>query len=148
MRLIDADVLSYALYDDSPAHGDAWGFMKRAVAGEVEASICHTTVIEAYNALVWYYHVRPRESVLEKLGAVVESLKVAQTSMRGIAVARSEGIPLGDGFLIATAIDNRLPIVVSNDRHVISAAPKYGLMAENPISVKVQRTMRRQGDSI
>lgn len=141
MRLLDADVLSYALLEESPAYGDAWGYLKRAIAGEIEVSVCHTTVVEAYNALVWHYRARPRERVLEKLGAVVGSLRVAQPSMGGIGIARRDGIPLGDGFLIATALENRLPILVSNDRHVIETAPKYGLIPENPISEESRRAL-------
>ncbi len=134
MRLLDADILSYALYEGSPAYGDAWGYLKKAISGGVEVSVCHTTVIEAYNALVWYYRLRPTGRVLEKLGTTVGILKVAPTSMMGMEIAKNEGIPLGDGFLIATAIENRLPIVVSNDRRIIEKAPKYGLISENPIS--------------
>jgi len=141
VRLLDADVLSYALLEESPAYRDAWGYIRRAISGEIDVSVSHTTVIEAYNALVWYYRVRPREKVLEKLGTVIGSLKVAQPSMRGIEIARSEGIPLGDGFLIATALDNKLPIIVSNDKHVIETGPKYGLIPENPISEESRRTL-------
>jgi len=57
--------------------------------------------------------------------------------MRGLDVAREESIPLGDGILMATALENKLPVVVSSDRHVEKAASKLGLILENPLSTNL-----------
>jgi hypothetical protein len=54
-------------------------------------------------------------------------------SAKGLDIAKEENIPLGDGILIATALDNKLPVVVSNDRHVEKTATKFGLIVENPL---------------
>ena len=51
-------------------------------------------------------------------------------------------MPLGDALLVATALDNRIPIVSTNDKHVKKLAVKYGLVIENPIPEDVIRQMR------
>ena len=33
MRLLDADILSYGLYDESPAHPYAWKLLRRGLGG-------------------------------------------------------------------------------------------------------------------
>ncbi|MEM1523007.1 MAG: hypothetical protein QXU69_08270, partial [Thermofilaceae archaeon] len=80
MRLLDADILSYALYDESPFHDAAWQYVKRGVLGEVEMAVTPVTVLEAYNVLYWYYRVRPRKLLLRKLSLLVESLTLVPTS--------------------------------------------------------------------
>ena len=138
MRLIDADILSYALYDESPFHEAAWRYVKRGLAGELEMAVTTVTILETYNVLYWYYRVRPRKLLLRKLSLVVEGLRAVPASARGVEIALARNIPLGDGFLIATALDERLPVIVSNDRHIAKMAPKYGLIVENPL--KMDRT--------
>jgi len=39
LRLLDADILSYALYDESPFHDAAWQYVKRGFAGEIELAV-------------------------------------------------------------------------------------------------------------
>lgn len=141
MRLLDSDVLAYALYDESPAHQDAWSFLEKGLLGELEVWVTHTTILEAYNVLFWFYRVRPPEKVLEKLGVAVSGLKVVAPSIAGIEISVNENIPLGDGFLIASALESRLPVVVSNDRHIADKAPRYGLIVENPIPERVRKEM-------
>ena len=63
---------------------------------------------------------------------------MVKTSTLGLNVTSTDNIPLGDGFLIATALENRIPIIVSNDSHIASKAPKYGLIVENPIPKNVR----------
>lgn len=133
MRIIDADILSYALYDESPAHPYAWGLVEKGLLGEVELYITHTTILETYNTLFWFYRVRPLEKLLEKLGLVIGGLKIVEPSITGLNVSLEDNIPLGDGFLIATALKHRIPVIVSNDSHIMSKASKHGLITENPI---------------
>jgi len=102
-----------------------------------------TTILETYNVLFWFYRVRPRSRLLEKLRLISEGLKIVGTSIRGINIARVENIPLGDGFLIATALDNRIPIIVSNDSHLSEKAPKYGLIVENPIPEDARKRLAK-----
>ena len=141
MRLLDADILAYALYDESPAHSSAWGTVERALRGEIELNITYTTILETYNALYWFYKVRPLKTLIEKMTLTVEGLKVVETSMNGLSISEAENIPLGDGFLIATALKHGKPIIVTNDAQIINKAPKYGLLTENPISDEVKKRL-------
>jgi predicted nucleic acid-binding protein len=141
LRLIDADILAYALYDESPAHSPAWRTLERALNGEIELNITYTTILETYNTLYWFYKVRPLKTLLEKMTLTVEGLKVVETSINGLTISEAENIPLGDGFLIATALKHGKPIIVTNDAHIIDKAPKYGLLTENPIPDEVKNRL-------
>lgn len=143
MRIVDADVLSYALYDESPAHSYAWALVRRGVLGELELYVAPTTILETFNVLYWFYRVRPRRALLKKLQLVVDSLEVVEVSLNGIRIALESNVPLGDGFLIDAALKNRIPIVVSNDLHIAKAAPKYGLILENPIPEGVRAELSK-----
>ena len=77
--------------------------------------------------------VRPLKKLLEKLTLTVGGLKIVESSIMGLNVSLEDNIPLGDGFLIATALENRIPVIVSNDSHIMNRAPKHGLIAENPL---------------
>ena len=108
MRLVDADILSYALYDLSPFNPLCKTLIERAARGELELYVTHTTLLEAYNVLYWAYRVRPRRAILEKILIVLSIIGVVPTSAKGLDIAKEENIPLGDGILIATALDNKL----------------------------------------
>jgi predicted nucleic acid-binding protein len=133
LRLVDADILSYALYDLSPFNPLCKTLIERAARGELELYVTHTTLLEAYNVLYWAYRVRPRRAILEKMLIVLSIIGVVPPSAKGLDIAKEENIPLGDGILIATALNNKLPVVVSNDRHVEKTATKFGLIVENPL---------------
>lgn len=141
MRLIDADILAYALYDESPAHSYAFNLLERGLRGEILLHVTPTTILEAYNALYWFYRVRPVRQLLEKLKLAVDGIRIVETSIDGIALASAEEIPLGDGFLIASALRHKIPVLVSNDKHIASKAPKRGLIVENPIPSEVRDKM-------
>ena len=141
MRLLDADILAYALYDESPAHTPAWQTVERALTGEIDLHVTHTTILEAYNTLFWFYKVRPLRSLIEKLTLTIDGLKVIETSTNGLKISAADNIPLGDGFLIATALQHSKPIIVTNDSHIINKAPKYGLIIENPIPEEVREKL-------
>ncbi|MGQ9469334.1 MAG: type II toxin-antitoxin system VapC family toxin [Nitrososphaerales archaeon] len=130
---MDSDILSYALYDGSPAHPYAWEVLEKGLLGKVELYTTHTTILEAYNVLFWFYRVRPLEKLLEKLTLTIGGLKIVEPSITGLNLSLTDKIPLGDGFLIATALKHRIPVIVSNDSHILSKAPKHGLIIENPI---------------
>jgi len=89
--------------------------------------------------LFWFYRVRP----LEKLTFTVSGLKIVEPSITGLNVSLSDNIPLGDGFLIATALKHRIPVIVSNDSHIVSEAPKHGLITENPISKDIREKLAK-----
>ncbi len=141
MRILDADILAYALYDESPAYTHAWQLVEKGLRGDLDLCLTPTTILETYNTLFWFYRVRPMKSLLEKLSLTVERLKVIETSMNGLKISAAENIPLGDGFLIATAVQHNKPVIVTNDRHLIGKAPKYGLIVENPVPEDVRREL-------
>ena len=133
MRLLDADVFSYALYDASPYNQPCRGLIERAAHGELELYITHTTILEAYNVLYWSYRVRPRQAILRKMIVALGIISLVPPSIKGIDVALENNIPLGDGILIATARENKIPVIVSNDEHIERIAPRYGIIVENPL---------------
>lgn len=141
MRIVDSDILSYALYDESPAHPYAWRVIERGLLGEIELHLTYITILETYNVLFWFYRIRPLNKLLEKLKLTVGGLKVVETSITGLDVSLKENVPLGDGFLIATALRHRIPVIVSNDSHILNSAQKYGLIVENPIPEDVRKTL-------
>jgi len=76
--------------------------------------------------------VRPCKAILEKTSVALLIMEAVSPSVKGLDIAREENIPLGDGILIAAALENKLPVEVSNDRHVEKVAPKLGLIVEKP----------------
>jgi len=141
LKILDSDILSYALYDQSPAHPYAWRVLEEGLLGEVKVYLTYMTILETYNVLYWFYRVRPLRRLVEKLKLTVSGLEIVETSLNGFNISMEENIPLGDGFLIATALEHRIPIVVSNDSHIASKAPKYGLIVENPIPREIREQM-------
>ncbi len=141
MRIMDSDILSYALYDESPAHPYSWEVLERGLLGEIELYLTHTTILETYNVLFWFYKVRPLEKLLEKLMLTVGGLKIVEPSITGLNISLADNIPLGDGFLIATALKHRIPVIVSNDSHIVSKAPKHSLITENPIPKDIRERL-------
>lgn len=151
MRIIDADILSYALFDESPAHLDSWKIIENAIRTQIKLYVAMTSVLETYNVLYWFYRVRPRTALIQKISTVLETMVTVPPSSDGVGLALRENIPLGDGILLSTALNNRIPVVVTNDTHIARTAPKIGLMVENPLSEKTSRKLSgaksREADS-
>ena len=141
MRILDADILAYALYNQSPAHTSAWGLVENCITQGIPLNVTPTTILETYNTLFWHYRVRPAQKLLEKLSLTVNEIQVVDTSINGLVIAQTDNIPLGDALLIATALQNNIPIIVTNDKHIINLAPKYGLITENPISKETRKKL-------
>ncbi len=142
MRIVDADILSYAMLENHVATPYAKPLIVRALKGELDVSLATTTLLETYNTLYWYYGVRPRKLILEKLEVVVEGLRVVDVAVElGLRIAQEDNVPLGDGLLVATAIEERIPVIVSNDKHLRKLSEKYGLIYENPIPELVRKSM-------
>lgn len=142
MRIIDSDILSYALLENHIATKYTRSLIERALRGEIKVYVLPTTLLETYNVLYWYYHIRPREAVAKKILSVAEGLTLTSVSRRGFHMAVEENVPLGDALLVSTALDNKIPIVVSNDKHVEKLVRKYGLVLENPIPEEIRKQMK------
>ena len=145
MKLFDADILSYVVYDAHIAHEVAWELFETALHQEIDLYVLPTTILETYNTLFWYYRVRPRRALLEKLGVIIDQMSRLPVAENGILVAQEKNIPLGDGFLLATAKFQRIPVILSNDAHILKQAPTMGLFVENPISEELRKQMGQSG---
>ncbi len=141
MRIIDADILAYALVENHVASTYSKKVLEKGVSGELELYVTYTTLLETYNTLYWYYRVRPREKVALKIKLVAEGLRLVEPSPTGFEIALKENVPLGDALLVATALEHRIPVIVSNDRHIERLTRKYGLIYENPIPPEIRRKM-------
>ncbi|MFQ6076477.1 MAG: type II toxin-antitoxin system VapC family toxin [Candidatus Bathyarchaeia archaeon] len=142
MRIVDADILSYALLENHVATPYTRPLIERCLRGELRGFITATTLLEAYNTLYWHYSVRPRRAVATKILVVAEAISLVPPAGEGFRMAVEEDVPLGDAILVATALDNSIPIVVSNDGHVEKLAEKHGLVYENPIPDDVRKRMK------
>ena len=138
MRIVDADILSYALIENHIATPYTRPLIERGIKGELEIYVTATTLLETYNTLFWHYGIRPSINVARKVLLIAEGLKLVPPSDMGFRICVKQDVPLGDAILIATALDNRIPIIVSNDRHVEKLATKYGLLYENPIPKEIR----------
>ncbi len=142
MRIVDADILSYSLLGNHIATPYTRPLIERGIRGELEIYVTATTLLEAYNTLFWHYRIRPRINVARKIWLIAEGLKLITPSGMGFKISVDENVPLGDAILVATALDNRIPIIVSNDRHVEKLTEKYGLLYENPIPEGIRSQIR------
>jgi len=142
MRIIDADILAYALLENHIASPYVKPLIERALKGEIELYVTPITLLETYNVLYWIYRIRPRKIVAKKIYVVAMGLNLVCVSKIGFKISVEENVPLGDALLVATALERRIPILVSNDKHVTKLAEKYGLILENPIPENIRRKMK------
>lgn len=138
MRIIDADILSYALLENHIASPYTKPLIEKGLKGEIVLYVTPVTLLETYNVIYWFYKIRPRKAVAKKIYAVAEGLTLIPASKTGFRIAVDENVPLGDALLIATALEKKIPVIVSNDKHVKKLAEKYGLVLENPIPRKIR----------
>ncbi len=141
MRIVDADILSYALLENHIATPYTKPLVERGIRKSLELYVTTTTLLETYNTLYWHYKIRPKVNVSRKILLLAEGLKLIFPSSKGFKLSVEEDVPLGDAILIATALDNKIPIVVSNDKHIEKLAEKYGLIYENPLPKEVKEKM-------
>jgi len=139
VRILDADILSYGLLDNHVATPYVRPLIEKGLKGALELHVTPTTLLETYNTLYWHYKIRPRVKVARKIWILAEGLILLPSSPLGFKLATKENVPLGDALLIATALENSIPIVVSNDKHIEKLAEKYGLIYENPIPEAVRK---------
>jgi len=142
MRIIDADILSYGLLENHITTQYTKPIIEKGIKGEMKLYVTITTLLEAYNTLYWHYKIRPRIMVTRKIRLVADSLILIPPSSDGFKICIDEDIPLGDAILIATALENKIPIIVSNDEHIERLIGKYGLIYENPIPKEVRLRMK------
>lgn len=142
MRIVDADILSYGLLENHVATPYTRPLIERGIKREIEIYVTATTLLEVYNTLIWHYRVRPKKNVALKVRVVAEGLRLIPPSTNGFKISVDENVPLGDAILLATALDNKIPVIVSNDKHLRRLSRKYGLIYENPIPKSIRMQMK------
>ena len=74
MRIIDADILSYALFQKHDAHPYCWPLLQNAIHGKTSVAIATVNLMEAYHSLVEDYDV-DREEASYKLDGLTRSTR-------------------------------------------------------------------------
>ncbi len=147
MRLIDADILSYALFEKHDAHQYCWPLLQGAIHGKTSTSIAIISLLEAYHALVDDYGVE-REEAAYKLDGLTRSTKIrflplsVDTARKALEIAKQHKVRSFDANLIASAETNRISVIVSNDHHIARLCKERDLIIENPIPKNVAREMK------
>jgi predicted nucleic acid-binding protein len=147
MRIIDADILSYSLFQKHDAHPYCWPLLQNAIHGKMSAAIATASLLEAYHALVEDYHVE-REEASDKLDALTRSTRIrflpltVDTARKALEIAKLHKVRSFDANLIASAEINGISVIVSNDAHIARLCKERGLIIENPIPKDVGKKMR------
>lgn len=147
MRLIDADILSYALFEKHDAHPYCWPILLDAVHGKIRAAITSITLLETYNSLVYDYLVASKE-VADKIYGLSRSRRMLfipatiQAVCKAIEIAEKHNARSFDANLVASAEVNDISIIISNDRHIERLCRERNLIFENPIPKNVRERMK------
>jgi predicted nucleic acid-binding protein len=146
MRIIDADILAYALYAKHDAHPYCWPLLQNAVHGKIATAIATTSLLEAYHALVDDYGVE-REEAAYKLDGLTRSTKIkflpltAEVTRQALEIAKQHKVRSFDANLIATAEINKISVIISNDHHIARLCKERDLIIENPIPKNITEQM-------
>lgn len=147
MRLIDSDILTYALNAKHSAHPYCWPVLQKAVRGEMEMAIAIQSLLESYNALVYDYKIERREA-RDKLDGLSRSRKISflpatLASVRGaFEISGKHAVKSYDAHIVACAELNKISIVMSNDHHIERLCKERNLVLENPIPEAVKKAMK------
>ena len=147
MRIVDADILSYALFRRHDAHPYCWPLLQSAIHGKISVAIATVNLLEAYYALVEDYGVE-REEAFHKLDALTRSRRIRLIPVtidivrKALEIAKVHRVRSFDATLIASAETNGISVIVSNDEHIAGLCKERGLILENPIPKEVTKKMR------
>ena len=147
MRIIDADILSYALFEKHDAHPYCWPLLQNAIHGKTSTAIAITSLLETYHALVDDYGVE-REEAAYKLDGLTRSMKIrflpltVDTARKALEIAKLHKVRSFDANLIASAETNKISVVISNDHHITRLCNERDLIIENPIPKNVVKEMK------
>jgi predicted nucleic acid-binding protein len=147
MRIIDADILSYALFQKHDAHPYCWPLLQNAVHGKINVAIATANLLEVYHALVEDYGV-DREDASYKLDALTRSTKIkflplsVEVTRKALEIAKLHKARSLDACLIATAETNQISVIVSNDAHIARLCKERSLIIENPIPKEASKKMK------
>ena len=147
MRIIDADILSYALFQKHDAHPYCWPLLQNAVHGKTSVAIATANLLEVYHALVEDYGV-DRGDASYKLDALTRSTKIrflpltVDITRKALEIAKLHKVRSFDANLIATAETNQISVIVSNDAHIARLCKERNLIIENPIPKEASKKMK------
>ena len=147
MIIVDADILSYALFRRHDAHPYCWSFLQDAIHGKISVAITTGNLLEAYHALVEDYGVE-RDEAFRKLDALTRSKRIRFLPMtinivrKALEIAKVHKVRSFDASLIASAETNEISVIVSNDKHIAKLCEERGLVFQNPIPEEVGKKMR------
>lgn len=147
MRLMDSDILTYALNAKHCAHTYCWPILQKAVRGEMEVALAIQSILESYNALVYDYGVEPREAG-GKLDGLSRSRKIffipvtLASVRRALEISERYAVKSYDANLVACAELNKISIIMSNDGHIERLCKERDLVIENPIPEAVRKAMK------
>jgi predicted nucleic acid-binding protein len=148
MRIIDADILAYALYAKHDAHPYCWPILQNAVHGKTATAIATTSLLETYHALVEDYGVERQEAAY-KLDGLTRSRKIQflpltiEVARKALEIAQLHKVRSFDANLIATAETNKISVIISNDHHIARLCKERDLIIENPIPKNISEEMRQ-----
>ena len=134
MRIIDADILSYALFAEHDAHPYCWPLLQNAVHGKTNIAIANANLLETYHALVEDYGV-DRKDASYKLDGLTRSTKIkflpltVEITRKALEIAELHKVRSFDATLIATAETNQI-------------CRERSLIIENPIPKEAQKKMK------
>ena len=147
MRIIDADILTYALFEKHDAHPYCWPLLQSAVHGKTRVAIANTSFLETFHALVGDYQVE-REEAAYKLDGLTRSAKIrflpltVDIARKALEIAKVHKVRSFDANLIATAETNEISVIISNDHHIERLCKERDLILENPIPKDTARKMK------
>ena len=147
MRLVDADILSYALFQKHDAHPYCWPLLQNAIYGKTSVAIATVNLLEVYHALVEDYGV-DREDASYKLDALTRSTKIRFLPLtvdiirKALEIAKLHKVRSFDANLLATAEITQISVIVSNDAHIARLCKERSLIIENPIPKEASKKMK------
>jgi len=123
MRIIDADILSYALIRKHDAHPYCWPLLQNAIHGKIGVPIATVNLLETFHVLVKDYWTE-REEAFRNLDALTRSRRIRFLSMtidtvrKALEIARVHRVRSFEANLIASAETDGISVIVSNDEHI------------------------------
>jgi predicted nucleic acid-binding protein len=140
-RLIDTNVLVYALIDNHPASSVCETFIRE----QQDRHTFYTTTITPFEIfhILWKTYGLEVLQVLEKVVAAVNSpLSFIQISERIMRIAFKKRIEYkldtNDALLLAVALVQDIPSIVSDDRNLLKACEQEGLIGVSPLDESVR----------
>ena len=146
MRIIDADILSYALFQKRDAHPYCWPLLQNAIHGKTSVAIATVNLLAAFHALVEDYAVE-REEASYKLDGLTRSTRIrflpltVDIARKALEISKLHKARSFDANLIASAEINGISVIVSNDGHIARLCKERGLIFENPIPEAAAKKM-------